>query len=469
MQPPNRLPFGDRHQVRLWARNGLFVVLALAVAASWLLAVYLLDGRNMLNGVKLDIQTGRASKMQTINAVLARSASLSPHVEMLTVYATAEFFSVANKQAKGIPFDPATEFIFIINEDTHMDELPLVPTPAKLRVDDRVLEPSHLEMLTYSIHHKVTIATFPKFDSSGTRLLAADGETLELIAPEIQMTASGREYRDGTAVAVAWQLPISYPEGALSGERIPFSTTLALALGLLATVMTPCLLQLLVFYLSTLTGMSTERLEGARIEPAVRRRLLQTALGFVIGYTVLFTTAGALAGLAGETLQSMWNIWTRPLAITAGSLIVVMGLWMAVRARAPLVCRIPLINRPRLQTNMSRGGLVQSTLMGLGFAVGCSTCFGGALIATLLLYVGTLGSAWQGAFILFIFSLGVGIPFLLAAALLTRVMPLMQGMQRLAPTIGLITSTIVIAFGILMITDRFHLVSMWLAPRLGMI
>jgi len=243
---------------------------------------------------------------------------------------------------------------------------------------------------------------------------------------------------------------------------------LALAMGLLATVMTPCLLQLLVYYLATLTGMSAEEMEGAKLQPAVRARLLQAAGGFVFGYTLLFTGVGALAGWAGQTLQGTWDAWTRPLAVIAGIFIVIMGLWMAVRSRAPLVCRLPILNRQEVQSRAHRGGLLQSTLMGLTFAVGCSTCFGGAVVATLLLYVGTLGSAWQGAAILFFFSLGVGIPFLLAAALLTRVMPLMRGLHRAAPTIGLVSSVIVAAFGFLLIFDKFHLVSSWLAPLIGL-
>jgi cytochrome c-type biogenesis protein len=147
---------------------------------------------------------------------------------------------------------------------------------------------------------------------------------------------------------------------------------------------------------------------------------------------------------------------------------VFLGLWMAVRTRAPLVCRIPLVKARLMGPESSKGGLLHSTLIGLTFAVGCSTCFGGALIATLLLYVGTLGSAWQGALILFFFSLGVGIPFLIAAALLTRVMPLMHRMQRLVPNIGLFSSAIVIIFGILLITNKFHLVSAWITPLIGL-
>jgi len=442
-----------------WIWTSLLALLAVVVAGSWLLVVYYLNGQGMLNEIKLGVQSDRAGQMQTVNGVLTRSASLSEHVELMAVYATAEFFQLANRQSRDIAYDPANSTIFLINEDTHLDELPLEPTPVQLRVDGGdLIAPLTLEMVTYSIHHKVSVATFPKVEAASS---------VELVAPT--MAHAGMEYgHDHGTVSMRWDLPIVYPAGALEAQTLPFGTMMAVALGLLATVLTPCLIQLVVFYLSTLTGMSAEKLEHSALEPQVRRRLLGRAFGFVLGYTLLFTSAGALAGYAGETLQSAWSGWTRPLAIGSGIIIVLMGLWMAVRARAPLVCRLPLVHKRPVKPETGKGGLWRSTLLGLTFAVGCSTCFGGALIATLLLYVGTLGSAWEGALILLFFSLGVGIPFLISAALLTRVLPLVHRMQRAAPYIGLASSAVMVAFGVLLISDKFHLVSAWIYPVLGL-
>jgi cytochrome c-type biogenesis protein len=101
-------------------------------------------------------------------------------------------------------------------------------------------------------------------------------------------------------------------------------------------------------------------------------------------------------------------------------------------------------------------------VMGFSFAVGCATCFGGALIATLLLYVGTLGSATEGALILFLFSLGVDLPFLGAALLLSRVLPLLQRVDRAARGLGMASAAVMVGFGLLLITDNFHRVSGWI-------
>lgn len=447
-------------------RIALIVLLAVLVSGSWLLVVYTLDGRGILNDVKFDLQQGRAGGIQSIQSILARGAPLNAHVDMMALYGTAEFFAMANRQARGIPYDPAVDHIFLVNENTHMDELPLDPTPITLRVNGGTLfEPASLETLTYSIHHKLTIATFPKSETAGMEL-----ESLELIVPRVENQAGVWSYVDGEPVNVSWALPIDIPADLAQPEEIPFSTTIAVALGLLATVLTPCLLQLLIFYLSTLTGMSAEQLEGATIDATAKRQLMMVSLGFVAGYTILFTAAGAIAGMAGETLQTLFTTWTRPLAIGSGVLIVLMGVWMGIRSRAPMFCRIPLPRVRKMQGLQFDGPMnfFRSTAMGLLFAVGCSTCFGGALIGTLLLYVGTIGSATQGALILFLFSLGVGIPFLIAASLLTRIIPYLGKMQRVLPTIGLVSALVIIAFGVLLMTNNFHVVSAWLTPYLGL-
>ena len=90
---------------------------------SWLLIVYLLDGRDVLRDIKLNLQVGRAGQMQSVNSVLVRSASMSEHLELLVVYATPEFFQVANQPGQPDSLRPRRESaIFIINEDTHMGD-----------------------------------------------------------------------------------------------------------------------------------------------------------------------------------------------------------------------------------------------------------------------------------------------------------------------------------------------------------
>lgn len=445
---------------RHWTLVAL-TALAVAVGASWLLVVFLVNGTSVLNAVRLKLQTAQTVQLQSVAGVLTRSASLSAHVDVAAVYATPEFFSVGRRSGRSIPYAPETSLIFIINEDTHQDDLSYDPTPARLRVDGgRLYEPDNAETLTYSIHHKVTVLSFRKDDPERGPIVSDRTRSLELLVPIQHGPVPHVHTGDGHYVALRWDLPIAYPEPALRARPMPLGTMLAFAGGLLATVLTPCLIQLVLYYLSALTGLSSERIATGALTTGDRRRVLTAALGFVSGFTVLFTGAGALAGFAGQTLQNsdLWAAWTRPLAVGAGVVMVLLGLWMAARARAPLVCRLPLARIAQARD----GGLLRSILMGFSFAIGCATCFGGALIGTLLLYVGTLGSATDGALILFLFSLGVDIPFLMAALLLTRVLTVVSRLERTARVLGMASSVVMMGFGVLLITDDFHRVSGWI-------
>ena len=139
---------------------------------------------------------------------------------------------------------------------------------------------------------------------------------------------------------------------------------------------------------------------------------------------------------------------------------------VGIRSQAPLVCRVvPESLRTSLTKPSSYFG---SAIVAVGFSLGCLTCFGGAIIATLLIYVGALGSAFVGALVMLAFSLGVAIPFLLAALFLIRTLPLLSRIQRLAPWIGFASMTTIVAFGLILITDNFHALSDFIYPYLGL-
>ena len=106
--------------------------------------------------------------------------------------------------------------------------------------------------------------------------------------------------------------------------------------------------------------------------------------------------------------------------------------------------------------------------MAVGFSLGCMVCFSGSIMAILFIYVGVLGSAWVGALILFVFSLGVAIPFLAAAFFLSRTMSVMNWVSRYTPQIGLVSMLVIIGFGVILLLDQFHAVSDIIYPWLGL-
>ncbi|MDZ4134148.1 MAG: cytochrome c biogenesis protein CcdA, partial [Paracoccaceae bacterium] len=241
---------------------------------------------------------------------------------------------------------------------------------------------------------------------------------------------------------------------------------MSLAAGLLSVTLTPCLLQLIVVYMANLTGISAGQVSaGGGLPVAARRRMMLSALAFVVGFTFFYTMAGAVMGYAGKAAQMTFSNYSREVSIGAGVLVIAMGLWMGIKARAPIVCHLPA---PRSMTTTDGGGYIRSALLAAGFSLGCMVCFSGAIMATLFVYVGALGSASTGAFILFVFSMGVAIPFLAAAFFLSRTMMLMNWISRYTPQIGFVSMIIIIGFGLVLITDQFHTVSDMIYPWLGL-
>jgi cytochrome c-type biogenesis protein len=207
---------------------------------------------------------------------------------------------------------------------------------------------------------------------------------------------------------VSWDLPISYPPGTSIQGMWSLALVMSLSEGLLSAVLTPCLLQLVVVYFALMAGTSI----GANTGRVDRRRVLLLSLAFVSAFTVLYTAAGALIGHLGHQAQMLFAAINRPAAIVSGVIIILLAAWTARNSRVALVCRLPL---PALIDRADQGGVARAALTAAAFSVGCMTCFGGAIVGTLLMYVGSLGSAAVGAAIMLTFSAGVAIPFLAAA------------------------------------------------------
>jgi cytochrome c-type biogenesis protein len=110
-----------------------------------------------------------------------------------------------------------------------------------------------------------------------------------------------------------------------------------------------------------------------------------------------------------------------------------------------------------------------ATVVGsIGFALGCTACFGGAIIGTLIVYVGAIGSPVIGGSIMFIFGLGVAIPFFLSALFLSKSKTFMLAISSYRKSLNLISAAVVMLFGLILVTDNFHTVSDFIYPYLGL-
>jgi len=195
----------------------------------------------------------------------------------------------------------------------------------------------------------------------------------------------------------------------------------------------PCVFPLIPGYLSFVSGVGFDEL-GAR----TRRVVLSTA-AFVAGFGAMFIALGAGVGWFGSALLTN----RRPLEIAAGAFIALAGL---IYAGLPLP-RALLAER-RIEIRSERKSLATAGAAGVAFAIGWTPCIGPTLAAILALAAG--GSPEQGALLLGVYALGLGIPFLVFGLLFTRALGLVRTIRRHWRAVSLASGSIMVAFGVLL-------------------
>lgn len=458
------MSIGDSSATRLswWSRHQSLLALgaicvAFIISASWLIFPYTFKGRELLGSVGGEVKQARLEKTISIGQFLNRSTYGPGDAQVDVLFATPKYFEVTDLSRKVEEYRPDQHLVFFVTETTHIEDLAPSLPKAILSVDGKEISQADVEGPLDVYHHRVSSIRFPAFDEDGNSLL--DGKQLLLkLQNDWDPSNTYRQF--------GWYLPLEYPENILETTAWTPLMVLGLSSGLLSFVLTPCLLQLLVVYMATYTGISAQQLQNSNFSEAQRRRkMFSVAVAFVAGFVGLFMLTGAAIGHAGKEMQMFFAVWSSKLSVLAGLVVIAAGIWMGVRARAPILCRL-IPERLANFGNSDSGNWIGSAVTAIGFSLGCLTCFGGAIIATLLVYVGALGSAVIGAMVMLAFSLGVVIPFLLGAYFLSRITPLIAGIEKLAPMIGLISMLVIVAFGVVLVTDNFHVLSDFIYPFL---
>src|ERR671937_3285084 len=212
----------------------------------------------------------------------------------------------------------------------------------------------------------------------------------------------------------------------------PGAFAAAFAAGIVSFV-SPCVLPLIPGYLSFVSGVGFDEL-GAR----PRRGVAQTAW-FVLGLGVMFALLGAGAAWFGNVLL----VHRRSLEIGAGTFIVVAGL---IYAGMPLPAL--LLAEKRIHLRREGSGPLTALVAGVAFAIGWTPCIGPTLAAILTLAAGE-GHADQGAVLLLVYALGLGVPFLAFGLVFTRALGLARVLRRHWRLISLTAGKLIVAFGLL--------------------
>ncbi|MDR3650450.1 MAG: cytochrome c biogenesis protein CcdA [Acidimicrobiales bacterium] len=226
----------------------------------------------------------------------------------------------------------------------------------------------------------------------------------------------------------------------------PLGVLVAFGAGMLS-FLSPCVLPLVPGYVSMVSGLSATELEaGARRDGAP---LVRGVLGFVAGFTIVFTALGAAASGLGHLLLDH----QRGLDIAAGVLVVVFGVWMAGIGTPRRFLR-----ERRFHPLPSRLGAWAPPVLGMAFAFGWTPCIGPVLGGVLGLAAARATLA-SGVALLVAYSLGLGVPFLATGLAFGRLTSLFARVRRRLFLVNAVSGVALVAFGILLLTDNLHWLS----------
>jgi len=201
-----------------------------------------------------------------------------------------------------------------------------------------------------------------------------------------------------------------------------------------ATFVSPCLLPMLPVYVSFFAA--------GKVDQTNKKRALANALGFVLGFTLVFVALGAFAGTAGRLLRR-YSLWVN---IVTGLVVIILGLNFLG------VLKIGFLNRAgRKSAGTGDLRFFSSLLFGLTFSVGWTPCVG-AFLGSALMLASQRGGALMGVLMLLVYSAGLGLPFVLSAVLIDRLKGTLGFLRRHMRAINIVSGALLVAVGLLMAT-----------------
>ena len=212
--------------------------------------------------------------------------------------------------------------------------------------------------------------------------------------------------------------------------------------------LSPCVLPLVPSYLSFITGMSLEDLRTG----VDRRAALTHSLLFVSGFTLIFVLMGASASFLGQFFR-YYDVW---IARVGGAVIIVLGLYLAGVLRLT-----PLDRERRVHLNRKPVGHLGTLGVGAAFAAGWTPCIG-PMLGTALTLAATAEYMWTGVGYLFVYSMGLAVPFLLSTLAMDAFLRGFQRFRRLLPAVQRTAGVLLIAIGVMLVTGSFTLLSTYL-------
>lgn len=197
------------------------------------------------------------------------------------------------------------------------------------------------------------------------------------------------------------------------------------------TFISPCLLPMLPIYISYFAGGETKN----------TKKTLSCALGFVLGFTVIFVAMGALAGTLGSFLKGHQTI----VNIISGLIVIIFGLNFLG------ILKLNLFHGSKHSINTNNMNFFSSILFGIIFSIGWTPCVG-AFLGSALMLASQQGHVINGMLMLLSYSIGLGIPFILSAVLIQKLKTTFDFIKRNYKIINTISGCLLILVGIMMAT-----------------
>jgi cytochrome c-type biogenesis protein len=221
------------------------------------------------------------------------------------------------------------------------------------------------------------------------------------------------------------------------------SIVMAFVAGLLS-FLSPCVLPLVPGYLSIISGVNLDQLKIDSQDKSLRRSVIISSIMFIIGFSITFIALGATATAVSQTLLVRMPL----LRQIAGVVIVIFGLHILG------VFRInALYQDKRMHNVQTKRGLLGALVLGLVFALGWSPCLG-PILAGILAIAAEQDTVWKGIFLLMVYSLGLGVPFLMTSLGLNRFLAFYSRFKKHFRALEIVSGILVLGIGVLIFTDQ---------------
>ena len=220
---------------------------------------------------------------------------------------------------------------------------------------------------------------------------------------------------------------------------------IAFTAGLLS-FLSPCVLPLVPSYITFITGMTLEDMQQTK------RETLQHAIVFVIGFSLIFLALGAGATVFGQ-LMLRYREW---ISRVGGALIIIFGLYMLGVFNFAF-----MMKDTRLHLSDKPLGYFGTLLVGVTFGAGWSPCIG-PILGAIMTMAATEADLQRGLVLLAAYSAGLAVPFLVAAVMVDKFLKVFARLRHQMIWVNRIAGVLLLVVGILMLTNRFTMLSSWL-------